>query len=160
MSLKDTVQTIGGLALALLARLAWLPPLAARICVGWIFIESGWGKLHHLDKVIEFFRSLHIPAPEIQAPFAAGTELVCGSLILVGLLTRLASVPLIVVMTVALATAKRDDIGSLSDLFGLSEFLYILLLLWLVIAGGGAVSLDRLLFRAKKKPDDEAKPAK
>ncbi|MBA2482265.1 MAG: DoxX family protein [Planctomycetes bacterium] len=149
MSVIDTARAAGDTAIRLLGRLSWLPPLAARITVGWVFLESGWGKLHHLDKVTEFFRSLHIPAPEIQAPFAAGTELVCGALLLVGLLTRLASIPLMVVMTVAIATAKRDELKSLSDLFGFPEFLYILLLLWLLISGPGAISLDRLLFRPR-----------
>ncbi len=56
---------------------------------------------------------------------------------------------LMVVMMVAIATAKRDELSSVSDLFGFSEFLYILLLLWLLISGPGAISLDRLLFRER-----------
>jgi putative oxidoreductase len=152
------IATIRDLGLGILRHLTWLPPLAARFAVGWIFVESGWGKLHNLEKVTDFFRSLGIPAPQIQAPFAAGTELVCGALILIGLLTRLASIPLIVVMTVAIATAKKDDLHELSDLFGFAEFLYILLLLWLVVSGPGWASLDALLFR--KKPESAPSPDK
>src|SRR5258705_359728 len=65
---------------ALEHRLRWLPPTLARVTLGWIFVQSGWGKLHHLDQVVKFFTDLGIPAPQIQAPFAAGTELVCGAL--------------------------------------------------------------------------------
>ena len=95
----------------------WFPGLLARLCIGVIFLQSGWGKLHHLDKVIAFFTSLGIPAANIQAPFVAGVELIGGGLVLLGLLTRVASVPLIGTMVVAILTAKRGDIHELSDLF-------------------------------------------
>jgi putative oxidoreductase len=133
------------LVLSIAGKLGFLPPLLARVTVGWIFVESGWGKLHNLEKVTSFFRDLGIPAPEIQAPFAAGTELVCGALVLAGLLARVASVPLAIVMVVAIATAKRADLGSLSDLFALSEYLYIVLLVWIGVAGPGPISIDGLL---------------
>ena len=68
---------------------------------------------------------------------------------LAGLATRIASVPLIAVMLVALMTAVRDQIGEVSDLFGLAEFLYVVLLLGLVSSGAGPLSLDALLARAK-----------
>jgi putative oxidoreductase len=117
-------------------------PLLARIVVGYIFIESGWGKLHHLENVVGFFRELGIPAPELQAPFVAGVELVGGVLILFGLLTRISAVPLVGTMVVAIITAKKEDISSLSDLFATSEFLYIVLFVWLIVAGAGKYSLD------------------
>lgn len=123
----------------------WLPLLLARLTLGWIFVESGWGKLHNLPKVIEFFASLGIPAPGIQAPFAAATELVCGLLLLAGLLTRIAAVPLAVTMAVAILAAKRSEIAALSDLFALAEFLYIILLGLLAAFGAGPLSLDHLL---------------
>ena len=50
-------------------RLEWLPPVTIRIALGITFILSGWGKLHHLAQVEQYFASLHIPAPGIQAPF-------------------------------------------------------------------------------------------
>ena len=64
------------------ARLGFVPPLLARIVLGVVFVQSGWGKLHDLDRVVAFFTELGIPAPQIQAPFVAGTELVCGTLAL------------------------------------------------------------------------------
>ena len=126
-------------------KMQWLPPAVARLTLGWVFFQSGWGKLHNLPKVIDYFASLGVPSPQIAAPFSASTELVCGALLLVGLATRLASLPLIGVMAVALWTAKRPDIASLTDLFGQEEYLYIALLLWLGAYGGGPISLDRFV---------------
>jgi putative oxidoreductase len=123
----------------------WLPGLLSRICIGFIFIQSGWGKLHHLDKVIAFFTSLGIPAANLQAPFVASIELVGGSVVLIGLFTRVASIPLIGTMFVAILTAKRGDIHELGDLLFMPEFLFIVMLLWLMIKGAGALSVDHFL---------------
>lgn len=129
------------------AALSWLPPLLARAVLGWVFVESGWGKLHRLPQVADYFASLGIPAPHLQAPFVAGVELAGGALLLAGLLTRVASVPLAATMVVALLTARRADLGSASELFGAVELLYLLLLAWLAAFGPGALSLDGLLVR-------------
>ena len=138
---------------ALCARLRWLPPSLARFALGWVFLLSGWGKLHNLDDVIEFFASIGIPAPQIQAPFAAFMEFACGLLMLLGLATRFASLPLIGIMIVAIGTAKRADIHELSDLFGTSEYLYIVLALWLGGYGAGPLSVDYLV--AKRLEEGE-----
>ena len=130
---------------SLLSGLSWFPPLLARITIGVIFAESGWGKLNNLPKVVEYFQSLNIPSPEIQAPFAAGTELVAGVLVLFGLATRIASIPLIVIMLVAIETAKKSEINELSDLFALSEYLYIVLLIYLIVHGAGMISADKIV---------------
>lgn len=123
-------------------KLGWLPPLLARFVTGWIFLWSGWGKLNNLDGVIEFFRDLGIPAASIQAPFIAALELVGGLLLLAGLGTRFFSFMLACTMVVALLTALREDIETLADLFGLSEFLYIALFAYLFVQGAGLVSGD------------------
>ena len=133
--------------LAVAAKLHWLPPTLARLCVGWLFMNTGWGKLHHLPDLIDFFRTLGIPRPELQAPLAATAEFVCGTLILLGLATRVATVPLIITMIVAIATAKKDDLHGVADLFGFVEYLYILLLVWLGVSGAGPISLDRPIAR-------------
>jgi putative oxidoreductase len=133
--------------LAIAGRLAWLAPLAARIAVGLVFVTAGFGKLQHLDRVIEFFRSLGIPAPELQAPFVAATELCGGTLLLLGLATRFAAVPLAITMVVAIRTALWGELEGVIDLLGRQEFLFIALLGWLAIAGAGAVSLDALVAR-------------
>ncbi len=135
----------------LCARSGFLPPILSRFVIGFVFVQSGWGKLHHLEKVIVFFQSLGIPMAQLQAPFVAGMEFVCGTLVLIGFLTRLASVPLIAIMMVAILTAKRADIAELSDLFAIYEFVYIIVLSWLVTEGPGRFSVDALVFRKKRR---------
>lgn len=151
--MQDLFFFVRRFALNLFARLDFLPPLLARLVIGVVFVQSGWGKLHDLDKVIAFFTELGIPAPQIQAPFVAGTELVCGALVLAGLATRLASIPLIGTMVVAIATAQWENISSLNDLFGTIECLYGVLLVWLVIGGGGRVALDAVIARRVDQAD-------
>jgi putative oxidoreductase len=127
--------------------LSWLSPSLARLTVGSIFFQSGWGKLHDLGKVTDYFIQLGLPAPAFQAQLTATTEFVCGSLLLLGLYTRLAVVPLTVTMIVAIRTALWDQVESVGSLFGIVEFLYITLLVWLGTNGAGPLSLDHLIER-------------
>ena len=75
----------------------------------------------------------------------AYSELICGALLVVGLATRLATMPLIVSMIVAILTAKLGDIHGLFDLVGADEFTYLCVLIMLALIGPGKVSLDRIL---------------
>ena len=134
-------------------RLAWLAPLLARITVGWTFAVTGWGKLHNLQKIIDYFTDLGIPYPQVQAPFASANEFVCGVLVLIGLATRVASIPLIIVMLVAIRTAQWENVDSFAALVGLVEWAYIAIFAWLAIAGPGPVSIDRLIARATERDD-------
>jgi putative oxidoreductase len=145
---RDRLRRIRSLVLAIAGGLAWLPPLAARVAVGLVFVTAGWGKLHNLTHVVEFFRSLGIPAPELQAPFVASVELAGGLLLVLGLGTRFVAVPLACTMIVAIATALWPDLEGAIDLLGKSELVYIVIFAWLAIAGAGAVSLDALVARA------------
>jgi len=126
---------------------AFAGPLLARITVGWVFIVSGWGKIHHLDKVVGYFTDLGIPAPVFQAHMAAYTEFAGGILLLIGLATRISSVALGIIMIVALKTALAPDIHGFSDLVGVVEFTYLVLLVWLAVAGPGKVAVDALIAR-------------
>jgi putative oxidoreductase len=133
----------------------WVARLVIRLAVGLEFFGSGLGKLGKLSGLIQYFRSLGIPAPEIQAPFVATTELVCGALIVAGLLTRPAAVMLCGVMLVAIVTAAAPEKHITASWHGLLEFLYLpevlllLLLAWLVVAGPGRASLDARLGRRR-----------
>jgi putative oxidoreductase len=129
---------------ALRTRLGWAAPLLGRITLGGLFTSTGWGKVHHLDKVTAFFTELGIPAPAFQATLVSYVELIGGALLLVGLLTEFAAVPLIVSMAVAIITAKRNEVHGLPDLFGLVEWTYLVMLVWVAIEGAGACSIDRL----------------
>jgi putative oxidoreductase len=141
----DLVAKLWTLTARVGAAFTWLPPTVARLTVGWIFFQSGWGKLHNLAQVTQYFTELGLPAPGFQATLASTTEFVCGTLLLLGLATRLAVVPLIITMIVALRTALWDQIDSLGSLFGLAEYLYITLLLWLGVAGPGPIAIDYLI---------------
>lgn len=139
-------------ALDLVKKIEWLGPLLVRITVGVVFIGTGWGKLHSLDKITDFFGSLHIPFPHFNAILASCTEFFGGILVLVGALTRLAALPLAFTMVVAIITAKRDDIDGLSTLLGFEEFSYLVMFLWLALAGPGKASIDWLLGRKLDTP--------
>ncbi len=129
------------------AHLAWLGPLLARITVGWVFLWAGWGKLGAMPQVIENFRGWGVPIPELLAPFVSGLEFIGGIMLLLGLFTRIFSVPLIVVMVVAIKSVFWEQVDSVEYLLGLSEFAYLAIFLWLGTAGPGVISLDHLLQR-------------
>lgn len=135
------------LVLAAAKKLEWLGPTLARLTVGVVFVGTGWGKLHTLDQVTEYFASLGIPAPHLNALLAASAEFFCGALVLVGLAARVASLPLIVTMAVAILTAKRDELHGVRDLLGFEEFTYLVVFVWIAVAGPGPLSIDRLLAR-------------
>jgi putative oxidoreductase len=135
----------------------WLAPLAVRIVVGWVFLWSGWTKLHILPRMIENFREWGIPAPEFFTPLTAGIEFGGGILLLIGLLTRFAAVPMMIVMVVAVASAKWGDVDSLETLLGFEEVSYFVMFAWLAIAGPGPISVDHVVlkvFRPDRPPSD------
>jgi putative oxidoreductase len=125
--------------------LTWLAPLFARIVVGWVFMWSGWGKLHNLPAMIENFRGWGIPFPQLLTPFVSGVEFLGGIFLLLGLMTRISAGALGVTMIVAIKLAKWGDVDSLETLLGFDETEYLALSLWLAIAGAGRISLDYVL---------------
>lgn len=146
-SFRDRLASLHPILLRAVSKLSWLPGLLLRVTVGVVFLQSGWGKLHHLDQVTQFFTSLGIPAPHAQAVFVSCVELLGGACVLVGLGTRFLAFPLGVTMVVALVTAKASELTEPSDLLRQIEFLYLVVLAVLMLQGAGAVSLDRLFLR-------------
>ena len=134
-------------ALTRLEGISWVGPLALRLSLGAVFLGTGWGKLHNLGQVTSLFTELGIPFPAAQATMVSGIELVGGTLILVGLFTRFAALPLLGTMVVAILTAKRPEIDGIRTLLAFDEFNYLAGFLWLFVAGPGKASLDALLFR-------------
>jgi putative oxidoreductase len=127
---------------ARLQRNLWLPALVGRLAMAGEFIPSGFGKVTHPSRLTANFVELGIPAPALTAAVSATTELVCGVLLLVGLGTRVAAAALTVVMTVAILTARVPDVHGLGDFFYLPETAYIVIFLWIIFGGAGAVSVD------------------
>ncbi len=128
--------------------IAWLAPLFARITVGWVFLWSGWGKLHEPAAGDRELRRLGHPraaparALRLRA-WSSSAACSCCS----GLLTRISAGALGITMIVAIKSAKWADVDSLETLLGFDEFEYLALFLWLAIAGAGAVSVDHFLER-------------
>ena len=120
-----------------------LAALAGRLTIGWMFASSGWGKLNNLDGIVAYFTKLGIPWPALMAPAVSAVEAAAGLMLLIGALARLAALPLMAIMLVALATARRDDIESWSDVLGLSEFLILIILLQVCLTGAGRWSVDQ-----------------
>ena len=152
-----SIETVSAQAERVRARLegaSWLPPLLVRLFVGYFFFETGLGKVQNIGALVERFQGWGIPFPPLSATVSAYTELIGGALIVVGLLTRLAAVPLLVNMVVATLTVKLKKVAGLDDFVELDEPLYALSFLWLFISGPGGVSLDalarRLLHRRTK----------
>lgn len=141
-----TVSNLRSRALGITQKLDWLGPLVARTTLGVLFVSTGWGKVHNLAKVTAYFAELHIPFPGIQAPMVSFIELIGGALLVVGLASRFAALPLMGSMAVAILTAQRANVHDLPDLFGIVEWTYFALLLWVALAGPGKISLDHLLF--------------
>jgi putative oxidoreductase len=127
--------------------LTWLAPLFARITVGWVFLWSGWGKLHNLPMVTENFIGWGIPFPHILTPLVSGVEFFGGLFLLLGLVSRISAGALGVTMIVAIRSAKWAEVDSLETLLGFDEFEYLALFLWIAIAGAGPLSLDYWLQR-------------
>lgn len=151
MGIPRAITAVTDLAERIAGAFTWLPPALARLTVGLVFFQSGWGKLQNLEKVTNYFTELGIPAPYFQARLASTSEFVCGALLLVGLATRFATIPLIITMCVAIRTALWDQVDGLGTLVGLTEFAYIALLVWLAVEGAGPLSLDALLARVTRR---------
>jgi len=131
----------------LLVRLAW----------GWQFFQAGKGKLQDIPKFAGVLTELHIPMPMLNAWLAASTECFGGLLLMLGLCSRLVSIPLAFTMIVAYATAHRADLGSISGILDASPFSFLVASLVILAFGPGCLSLDRLVDRCMlhKKPATE-----
>ncbi|MEO8184435.1 MAG: DoxX family protein [Deltaproteobacteria bacterium] len=92
---------------ALLSSYAPRETLLIRLLVGWVFVSEGLQKFIYPDALgAGRFAKIGIPAPQLLGPFVGAVEIICGLLIVAGLLTRLAAIPLIIDMCVAIASTK------------------------------------------------------
>jgi len=131
-----------------LRELEWIPILLARLSVGVLFFESGRGKLFFkLEELGKYFAQLGIPFPHLNALIAASIEFFGGICLILGLATRLVSVPLAVVMVVAIFTAQIEKVKTLGDFLYLPEVLLLVIFVWLVFSGPGKVSIDHFFAR-------------
>ncbi|MFI5358064.1 MAG: DoxX family protein [Opitutales bacterium] len=143
--------------LALLA--GWLRSpflLVIRLYWGWQFFLTGKGKLTHLDHTTDYFASLNIPAPRLNAMLAGSTECVFGLLLLAGLGGRVVPVPLIGLLITAYFTSEQEALHAFfsnPDKFLTADpFLFLFATVIILVFGPGKLSLDAL-FARKTSPD-------
>ena len=124
--------------------------LLIRILVGWVFLSEGIQKFLFPDSLgVGRFVKIGIPWPQVMAPFVGVVEIVCGSLLLIGLITRLATVPLLIDIAVALYSTKIVTLAK-NGLWGTlhearTDVSMLLGLIFLLLVGAGAWSLDAWL---------------
>ena len=147
MSLAETAVARAQDAVAWLTASQWIPVLLVRLFIGYFFFETGWAKIGNLDGMAERFTGWGIPFPAFSAALSAYTELIGGALVALGLATRLAALPLAINMVVAILVVNIKRVSGLDEFVELSEPLYALVFLWLVVAGPGRASLDHLVGR-------------
>ena len=121
-----------------------------RILVGWVFLSEGIQKFLFPDSLgVGRFVKIGIPWPQAMAPFVGIIEIVCGSLLLIGLVTLLATVPLLIDIAVALYStkivtfAKNGFWGTLHE--ARTDVSMLLGLIFLLLVGGGTWSVDAWL---------------
>lgn len=128
--------------------------LIIRLMVGAVFLSEGIQKfLFPAIRGAGRFESIGLPSPEFLGPFVGTFEILCGALILIGLFTRYASIPLIIIMIVAISTTKLEilaDKGIWEMMHaGRTDWAMLLGSIFLLIKGGGNWSLDTYLFSSK-----------
>ena len=121
--------------------------LVIRLLFGYELFTSGQGKLGNIERVANFFMTRHIPMPEMTARFVASLELAGGALLILGLASRLISIPLTINMFVAIVTGSRADWGSIDGFTGDTAFPYLIACATILAFGPGVFSLDWLIRR-------------
>jgi len=133
------VASYGQSPLLLFVRLYW----------GWQFAQSGWGKLHNLSGVTEFFTTLGLPMPHVTAVGIASLEFFGGILLALGLFSRPLCLVLTINMIMAYATADREALLSVfSDpgkFYNADPYTFLAASVLVLVFGPGKASVDALL---------------
>lgn len=125
--------------------------LAIRLFWGWEFFTTGRDKLLNITPIIQYFQSLGIPFPTANAYIAGSIECLGGLCLFMGLGSRLATIPLMIVMIVAMITAHHDAfINVFNDpqsFVQQTPFMFFLVAFIVFAFGPGILSLDALIKR-------------
>jgi putative oxidoreductase len=128
--------------------------LGIRLYWGWQFFLTGKGKLGNLEGTTEFFAGLGLPFAKLNAIVAGSTECFGGLLLLIGLFSRLVSVPLIATMIVAYLTADLEVVKTIwsdpDSFVTAAPFLFLLASVLVFTFGPGKLSIDELLRKNRK----------
>jgi putative oxidoreductase len=124
--------------------------LFIRLAVGLIFFTQGILKFADAKMGVERFARIGFPHAYFTAHFVGTFEIVCGALVLIGLVTRLAEVPLLIVISTAIATTKLPELFHPNQGFWFmvsdarTDFAMLCSLLFLIASGPGRLSLDEM----------------
>lgn len=132
--------------------------LAIRLYWGYGFFQAGYHKLLDIPATTAFFSKLGIPFSEAVAYFVGGVESIGGILLIAGLFSRFAAIPLIIIMIVAYLTTAKEAVLQLfsnPELFVSKTPFFFLIASFLVFAfGPGKFSLDYALCKLFRKSND------
>ena len=135
--------------------------LILRLYFGWGFMSAGLGKLLNVETHTAFFRDWGIPLPTLNVYLAGTTETVCGFLLLIGLASRIITIPLIGTLLVAYYTAHNDQLvalwGNTSLFFKAPPFPYLFTCFVVLHFGPGVLSADGMVkwLLERRKPRSE-----
>ena len=146
--------------------------LALRLTWGWQLLESGYGHLTHIQNTIDAFRGWGVPFPTFNVYLSGSMELTGGLLLILGLATRVISIPLVFNFIVAYLSASRDTFKEIfsgqlqkgyDDFINDAAFPMLMLALIMLAFGPGKASIDYLLkrtiFARKNAPGLPTEPA-
>jgi len=137
-----------------LEKLKDIPLLLIRLVLAYGFYVPAKMKWSDINSIIDWFKTLHVPAPALNAYMAATTEAAGVVLLVLGLGTRIISIPLTVVMLVAIKTVHWNNGFDAGENGFEIPLYYLIMLLLLLIYGPGRISLDNLIGR--KAQDNRA----
>jgi putative oxidoreductase len=124
--------------------------LIVRLYWGWQLAQSGWGKLHHLSNVGEYFATLGLPMPAQMAAFIACVEFFGGCFLALGLVSRLTGLVLTVNLAMAYVIGDREALLSFfSDpdkFIAAAPFAFLMVALIVLIFGAGRISADTAIW--------------
>ena len=127
--------------------------LLVRVYWGWQFAQSGWGRLHNIDRAAGFFASLNLPAPHFTVIAVSLLEFVGGILLICGFATRFVGLLLAGDMIVAYITADPSALGAIisnpGNFYGADPYTFLFASLMALIFGAGRFSVDYFIFRRK-----------
>ncbi len=138
---------------------AWNSPavIFVRIAVGLIFFTQGLLKYLDPNLGVNRFAKIGFAYPGFTAHFVGTFEMVCGFLVLLGALTRIAAIPLLIVIGTAIATTKIPELSRPHQGFWFmvndarTDFSMLMSLLFLLIAGAGSWSVDAIVSRPSRR---------
>ncbi len=135
--------------------------LAIRLFWGYLFIQTGLEKLSNPGSTAEYFQSLNIPASHITVYLVAGLEVLCGALIIIGLASRLAAIPLIAITVTAYLTAHvavfKEVLAHPEAITKEPPFNFLLAALIVFCFGPGLFSIDAIVKKLRCRKSCETK---